>query len=377
MNRKVYGMPAAPTKARAGRAAAPLLLLGLLAVSGVLLFLLLHGMRGSSPQPVPGAPVAPVAQASGEPQEPPPAAGLAEDVDPPVPPLEPDPVVYPPDHVRDGRTATDSTLRGLVVAAREVPFPLQASLELMPQAESAGGAPRSVVLDAQHRDFRFDAVPFGDWKLRLTAPGYQEYEALITTTAEDCDQYLVLPLQFANRIRGRVFDAAGRPVAAILVCAERVPDDASQAAPVLRGVSDELGQFQVEGVSQGRYRVYAGEARSPLSPAKEVQMVGAEGWIDLVVPVTGAASVLLSDSTSGNPLAEVKVVATRENSTESGYSANGVSSADGRVTFAHLPPGEYSFTAYGAERRRSVARASVEADQVTQVPISMQALPPR
>ncbi|TAH37853.1 MAG: carboxypeptidase regulatory-like domain-containing protein [Planctomycetota bacterium] len=362
-------MPAPLTRARAGRAAA-WLVLGLLLLGGAAAALV--ALTRAQPAPQRGEPES----APGPAGEPAPAAGLDAEFDPPVPPYEPDPRVYPPDHLRTGRAPTAAIVRGLVVADRDVGFPEIAVVELLPQAAGAA-ATQTARISPEQPQFRFDAVPFGAWKVRLHAPGYREYVALLSTSVEECDLHLVLPLRYAHVLRGRVFDSAGRSVAHLGVTAQRILDDPARVAPSFRGISDEQGEYRIEDVSPGRYRVQAGDGRSLLGEAREIVLAGAEAWVDLTVPLTGSATLVLTDAGSGAALADIKVVAARMDSSEGGFSASALSGADGRVSFAHLPPGEYAFTAYGAQRRRTVLRGRVEVDLTTELTVAMQPLPPR
>lgn len=355
------------TSAAPARAALAWIGGGLALVAGAALLLWALEVRSSTRAPVPAAPAA-------EPPSPPLAPAVA--MDPTVQPLvDLAGTVLPPDHRPDDRLPLAAVVRGLLVAAPDVALPPEAQVELAPQG-NGGATPRIARIRAPERAFRFDEVPFGDWKVRLKAPGYQDFTALVTTSTRNPDVSLVLPLVHANRISGRVLDAAGRPVGGLTVTAQRITDAPDRAAAALRGVTDADGYFTILGAELDRYRVHPGEPRNPLGPAVEIHLAGAEAWASLAVPLTGRASVVVSDVASGAPLPGVKVVAARIESGAAGFSAAATTTPDGRIAFPHLPPGEYAFTAYGAEQRRTVVRARVEADQGTEVTIAMLPLAP-
>ncbi len=341
--------------------------LALLVATVVVLWLLL-----GDPGPGPGPP--PV-------QAPAPATPAPEPVPAPAAPPSPtEPagsratVVLPPDSPFRSRAADLALVRGQVTAPAWLDWPREVRLELAPQADPEA-EPRIAVASREHPVFRFEGVPFGTWRLRLTAPGIQEQVVLVTTAPEVPDVSLVVPLQPATWIRGRVLDAAGRKVADMRVTATFIPPEAhSRPGLPLQGVTDQEGEFALAGIRPGRWQVHAGGPRSPQGEPREVFVSGPEAWVELVVPVTGRATVRVTDIVTGKPLAGVKVQALLVGSRSRGHAEDARTTPDGRAVFPHLPPGEYAFTAWGGGRRRTVVRHRVDADTTAVVAIAMRPL---
>ncbi|HEX9794265.1 MAG TPA: carboxypeptidase-like regulatory domain-containing protein [Planctomycetota bacterium] len=286
-----------------------------------------------------------------------------------------DGAALPPDSPYRGRIALDSLVRGRVTVARRADFPAFVEVAVLPQGEAVEGAPaadlRSVSVGADAPDFRFGNLPFGDWKVVLRAPGYRELSLLITTSAEQPDHYLILPLQRSAALKGRVIDLAGRPVAALPVTARPVHDDPTLAVRPLTGRTEEDGTFAIHGAEPGRYRIWPGTSGNELAEPRLVQLAGEEAWAEFAVPVLGRALVSAVEFTSGAMLTGVKVLARLEGSLDSAHTASAMTGSDGRASFPHLPPGEYSFTGYGDDLRRTVVRGRVEPDTALPVTIRM------
>ncbi|MFQ5749308.1 MAG: carboxypeptidase regulatory-like domain-containing protein, partial [Planctomycetota bacterium] len=216
-------------------------------------------------------------------------------------------------------------------------------------------------------NFRFEGVPFGDWKLQVEAPGFQSNPVLISRDAAQPDGHILLSLLPATHIKGRALDERGRPVADLKITAIPVLKDRALMVEPHLGSTDSEGRFDIIGVRQGIYRVHAGPPRSPIGEEREVQLAGREAWLELVVPVFGRASVTVTDQKTGKGLEGIRVVVQGSRFFDSGRT-----DAKGRALFPTLLPGEFAFTAYGStHHRRTVQRAIVQAEQLSQVEIRM------
>ena len=148
-----------------------------------------------------------------------------------APPWEPG-VVLPPDStVRSGAAPTSAIIRGRVVAASWVLWPRRAVVVLTRQADGAEVARAEPSQESP--DFRFDQVPFGDYRLRLEASEFEELVMLISASQSAPDMYQTMPLTPAASVRGRVKDAQGELVPDIFVTVEpRLADPRQPALPM-------------------------------------------------------------------------------------------------------------------------------------------------
>jgi len=341
--------------------------LGLFAMGGALLLALAWVLLRGQPAAGPPSPPPLSAASSQRPDAapaPPPDAFEGEEGPPPV--ENPSGSVLPPDSPARIDTPVVALVRGEVVAPMGNPFPSKATVWLRPQ-EKGAAEPRSMEVGPASRSFRFEAVPFGDWKLQVEAPGFQSNPVLISRDAGHPDGHVLLSLLPATHIKGRALDERGRPVADLKITAIPVLKNRALMVEPHFGITDAEGRFDIIGVRQGIYRVHAGPPRSPIGEEREVQLAGREAWLELVVPVFGKASVTVTDQKTGKGLEGIRVVVQG-----SRFFDASKTDGKGRAIFPTLLPGEYAFTGYGSTRyRRTVQRAIVQAEQLTQVEIRM------
>lgn len=341
-----------------------LALLGLVLVAGALLL-----VPGPAPAPDPArepdSGAQPDAASPGTLTDPS-SAGAREPI------WEPGAVLPPDSTVRAGAAPTSAIVRGRVVAANWVTWPRHMTVVLARQSDGAELARAEPTQEAP--DFRFEEVPFGDYRLRLQASEFEELVMLLSANASAPDLFQTLPLTPAASVRGRVKDAQGATVPDILVTVElRAADPRTPVLPI-EGRTDAAGEFRIAGLRQGEYEVYPGAARSAVGPAVSV-FVGPgapEAWADLQVSSLGTATVVLEDLESAG-LAGVSVQAQMISPAGSvgAYRETRAPGADGTVIFRWLPPGEYGFTAFGGAFRRTLRKGTVRADAAVEVRIPL------
>lgn len=341
-----------------------LALLGVLLLAAALLL---------APGPAPGPDPAPL-PAAAEPQD---ATGPGTLTDPSSagarePIWEPGAVLPPDSTVRAGAAPTSAIVRGRVVAANWVTWPRRTVVVLARQSDGAEFARAEPTQEAP--DFRFEEVPFGDYRLRLEASEFEELVMLLSASAAAPDLFQTLPLTPAASVRGRVRDAAGVPVPDILVTVElRAADPRTPVLPI-EGRTDAAGEFRIPGLRQGEYDVYPGAARSAVGATVAV-FVGPgapEAWADLEVSGLGSAMVVLEDlESAGFTGVSVQAQMLSPAGAVGAYRETRAPGADGSVAFRWLPPGEYGFTAFGGAFRRTLRKGTVRAEAAVEVRIPL------
>lgn len=172
-------------------------------------------------------------------------------------------------------------------------------------------------------------------------------------------------------ISGRVVDDAGRPVAGALV-------EASFGGPLVRGVppapaqalSDERGEFLLEGLDEGRYHLRA-EADG-WAPASLLAVPAGTGDVVLALRAGATISGVVTDGRTGEPVPGFSVVVERLLGPlrRVPYRTESFFDAEGRYEVTGLDPREYlvSATAHGyspsapTQVRLDAARTEARAD---------------
>jgi uncharacterized GH25 family protein len=156
--------------------------------------------------------------------------------------------------------------------------------------------------------------------------------------AEDDVEDVELTLSAGARVAGSVLDAADRPVLGALVRLRRMHGASEAALPAIECHSDDRGDFLVEGLAPGVWRVEASDADS--APAVEVVRL-AEGEVrvvrDLRLGGGGVLAGLVQDA-DGEPLDGVHVVASPFGDEGEG-DVPLRTDAEGRFRLVHARPG--------------------------------------
>lgn len=267
--------------------------------------------------------------------------------------------VLPPDSpYRNGLAPEHALVRGRVVADEWIVWPSEVQIELVSQIEGQWPT-RHTTATRQDPNFKFERVPFGNWKIRLHAPGFESLFQLLTLEARIPDQHVILQLRSSNQILGRVLDANGQPMTGMMVTARPRLDDPSKAALPIKALSEAEGRFSIKNVRPGTYWVHAGPPSSPLGEIQEIYLGGSEAYVDLIMPAVGHARVDVREKLSRKPLQGIKVIAQLLARNKRSHQETVLTAQDGRAVFPHLPPGEYTFTVFGSGYHRDVARAQV------------------
>ena len=280
--------------------------------------------------------------------------------------------VVPPDRAYISSGATQGTIRGRVLLAPGNDWPRTTTLVLTPQDEDR--VLELVSVGADQHDFRFRPVPFGSYRLRVEADGFQGYAVLLTLSDQTTDVYQQLVLEPDARVYGTVRDAAGAPLVGLPVTVMAITEPPRSGVPrSTRSVVE--GAYEVRGLPPGDYEVFPGSYAYPLGEAQRIRITAGarEGWADLVAPTPGSAVITLLDEAGDNDLAVVRVEATMVTTGNArGYSESTTADAEGIARFPALPPGDYRFQAFGGPFRRTAQPAAVVAGRETRLEIPLQ-----
>ena len=277
------------------------------------------------------------------------------------------------------------TIRGRVTAAKWVPWRVVLKQD--------GKGELDFVVSQTKPTFRFDSLEIGSYELRLAADGYRPMVQTIRVRENKLEGFFALPLLTDNQIEGIVRDLHGLLVPGMLVTAVPVTDDPSVRLTGHPARTDDEGHFIMKGLRPGTWRVYPGERRNPLGEGQVIELSEGmrEAWVNIEVPRFGSATVTLVSSDGRELPKGLRVMAMRD-SRKSGplpdslqnsksHTATSANDDQGVAHFSHLPPGQYTFTAFGAKYRRTIQRGAVREGEISEVVIEMRAygreMPPR
>ena len=184
----------------------------------------------------------------------------------------------------------------------------------------------------------------------------------------------------ANLLRGRVVDSRGVAANNCQVSAIRDVEDKTRAVLPLTSFTDLNGEFTIEGVRPGIYNVHPGPPRAPLAASIQIQLAGAEAWVELALPPTGSAKVKVIDFNSDEIVPKLVVTARRWQGEQAhpkvrdSHLESVRSDVDGIAIFSHLPPGEYSFTVQGSGYRQRIVRRAIIQGEAIEISVKVRAL---
>ena len=140
-----------------------------------------------------------------------------------------------------------------------------------------GVAPGNYVLSATRSDI-------GTVYFRASADGQTIH--VINIPPDDKETVVEFPIYKRSVVSGRVLDEQGEPAARAQVSLQRAVwrDGRLDFNRTMQGISDDRGQFRLEGVASGAYTICAG-------PANQMMRVAAIGSIDYAAPAKARAFV--------------------------------------------------------------------------------------
>ena len=267
--------------------------------------------------------------------------------------------VFPPQEPSAAAANANARLRGRVVDATSgAPIPA-AIVEILP---ARIGEDTRRLLASATGEFELVEVSRGS-RIAVAPPPLQATHVprIVLANIDSTTRELVLQLEPALAIDGRVLDEFEAPMASVRVIAE--PLDAPEAFALRREhFTDDRGIFRVFGLANGRYRVCAIPQRSGRPPAYSKTCEPADaGTASVTIRMRRAAAEQrpaptrpeswiairgrVSDEQTGQPLARA-FVSLAPDSVGDAYEVV----ADARARFeVHVPPGPYNLRAAAGE----------------------------
>jgi len=197
--------------------------------------------------------------------------------------------------------------------------------------------------------FRIAKPPLGEWRMVVTAPGYQRFESQISIAADTKDLGdLELPMHRGRNVLGRVYDeATGNGIANANVSYRDAQD-----APYVQGWRSRVaiksrsdGTFMLEGVPPGSLIVTAtaqGFAERELSVA-----VGPDDDLSVDIGLSAGAMIAGRLVASDGVTPITGVVGLTDIDRQSASTNN--TGPEGRFTYSNLAPGRYRLAAHARE----------------------------
>jgi hypothetical protein len=205
--------------------------------------------------------------------------------------------------------------------------------------------------------FRLDHLNPGRETLRVLHPQYLFAEIKdLEIKAGGQQPPIVFTMKRGGTVRGRVFDALGRPAAGVsLHCLNGDFDDFQGTSEFSRAVSDEAGDFELAHLPERMVYINRTDEWSSLGVVRQAVLPSPGKPVRLdfggVKKVTGRLLV------NGEPLGNTKVLLGDDTSDRGTYTALAMTDGDGNFVFRGVPPGERTlYFAAGEARRQHWAR---------------------
>ena len=178
----------------------------------------------------------------------------------------------------------------------------------------SGTLTRTTATDANGA-YRFDGIAAGNYRVTVEKAGF--LSAPTTQAVASGSQHVVnFAAERAAAIEGRFIEDTGRPIADLVVTADRLANDSGQ--PTLgrsySAKTDDVGRFRVHTIPPGRYRISA----TPPSPASgaRVYFPGTEKVEDAavleIVPGQAVENLTIAVATGLLPAIAAEAMATQE-----------------------------------------------------------------
>ena len=178
--------------------------------------------------------------------------------------------------------------------------------------------------------------------------------------AEERTVSLQMALVPIARVRGQVRGTDGQPLARVGLQLLNTEASAAGSAPIRTAVSDETGQFTINGVLPGRYSLVtrplpiANQPSTNLSGAADVTVAGdVEGLVLELAPAQSLSGRVQMRAGAPPQLSNVRLQALRIGAPTAATAQTPSSpwDADGRFTFSNLLPGRYRLVLSGARNQ--------------------------
>ncbi|MDE0586558.1 MAG: carboxypeptidase-like regulatory domain-containing protein [Planctomycetota bacterium] len=272
------------------------------------------------------------------------------------------------------RVTTQGTIRGRVTSALWSIWPSEVVIELI-KIETHSKIAQFACL-REEPNFIFENVPFGSYRLKLVGDRILAFDIDIKLDAEGPNIFQSMALRTAASISGIVFDTAGSPAVNVQVVSRFQHDlEGFFVTPQIAN-TDSDGRFTIEGVRPGLHKVFVGAEHSPLSKTETLNISenSPNAFAEFTINKFGMASVFVEvrDSSADRITLykKMRVSAERLNSDPTFRLSLDVNE-NGIAQFNALPPGRYSFTAYGGGVRRTRQTTSVIEGQNSDIKIGV------
>ena len=272
------------------------------------------------------------------------------------------------------RVPTHGTIRGRVTSAIWSIWPSEVVIELI-KIENNSKIAQFACL-REEPNFIFENVPFGSYRLKLVGYRILAFDIDVKLDAEGPNIFQSMALRSAASISGIVFDTAGSPAVNVQVVSRFQHDlEGFFVTPQIANTDSE-GRFTIEGVRPGQHKVFVGAEHSPLSKTETLNISenSPNAFAEFTINKFGMASVFIEirDSSADKITLykKMRVSAERLNSDPTFRLSLDVNE-NGLAQFNALPPGRYSFTAYGGGVRRTRQTTSVIEGQNSDIKIGV------
>ncbi len=278
--------------------------------------------------------------------------------------------VLPPDSPYHHRDALDSLIRGKLLSPNWAYLTNPVTVTLTSQSNRTEQQTLSINPSEHKQDFIFSNLPFDSWSIEATTPGFRSSKTLLTTSAEIPDYFITLPLEPDTVILGQVLDTAGTRVVGIPVYAQLMPSaGGKQIRPTTTTKTEEDGFFHLTGLRKGLWEISAGTPRNPIGEPLRLNLAGPEARIDIRIEMLGSTSITVLEKQTRKPIAGARIVARLIESAQNraGHGTSATTDQTGIALLPHLPAGDYTFTVFALDHRRTVRRGRVEAGQTLEL----------
>ncbi|MCH2101239.1 MAG: carboxypeptidase-like regulatory domain-containing protein [Planctomycetes bacterium] len=221
----------------------------------------------------------------------------------------------------------------------------------------------------------FHDLLFGNYQLEVQALGFVDARVAVQVSKENANPRQVVALLPARVIVGEVRNRSGQSVAGIEVSARPQEKIAGFVQATGVATTDKTGRYELGPLPEGRFWVHAGPLLHPINDPVSVEVFGEKVFQDLNVGPLASVSFTITNATTGAFISSARAQIQRMGAGERGHSEYRSADGEGVITFAHIPPGEYTVTVLAADYRTTTRTYLIEegADgkqRITLIPLS-------